>query len=221
MKLEEAVRTRRSVRGYHEDRPVDREVIVRTLELAQWAPSNCNVQPWRVWVLSGPARDRLRDALCGEMDKGNLGDPTDPIDDFPGDYRRLQVECGAELYGCMGVERGDMMGRFQAHRRNFEFFDAPHVAIVGMAEHFGIGVAMDVGIWLQTWMLALTAEGVQCCPQAALRQYPELVREKVGIPGDIRVLCGLSFGYEDEGVDANAVRQRREALEQNVVFLDE
>jgi len=43
--LDETIRERRSVQGFLSDRPVPRHVICEALELAQRAPSNCNVQP--------------------------------------------------------------------------------------------------------------------------------------------------------------------------------
>ena len=45
MSLVDAVRSRRSVRGYLPD-PVPAALLQQIFELAQWAPSNCNVQPW-------------------------------------------------------------------------------------------------------------------------------------------------------------------------------
>lgn len=219
MSLDKLVNARRSVRGFIPDRPVPQEIIEQVLQLAQQSPSNCNVQPWRVWVLSGAARDAFSAAMCARLDAGDWGNPEDPIDTFPDDYRRLQIECGVEMYGKMGIARGDQEGRFRAHRRNYELFDAPHVAVVAMEKHFGLGVALDVGTWLQTFMLGLVEHGVSSCPQAALRHYPDVVREHTGMPDSLRILCGVSFGYEDAAVPANDVRQRREPLEHNVRFL--
>jgi len=144
-----------------------------------------------------------------------------PIDDFPGDYRPLQVACAVELYGKMGIGRDDREGRMRAHVRNFELFDAPHVAFVCMEKHFGMGVALDVGMYVQTLMLALWARGIASCPQAALRAYPGILREELGIPESLHILCGLSFGYEDPSVPANATRQPRNPLEVNVRFVTE
>jgi len=214
------VRGRRTVRGFDPARPVPPEMIREVFELAQHAPSNCNVQPWRVVIASGAARDRLRDRLCAAFDSGDMGDPEDPIDTFPGDYRRLQVACAVEMYGKMGVARGDWQGRMKSLRRNFELFDAPHVAVIGMDKRFGLGVALDVGVYVQTLLLALWGRGVGCCPQAAMRQYPSIVRECLAIPDDTRILCGLSFGYEDASVPANDTRQPREPLDNNVRFLE-
>lgn len=217
--FDEVVRSRRTIRGFHRDRPVPEATLREALALAQQSPSNCNVQPWRVHLASGAARDRVVAGMLARFDAGDLGDPEDPIDPFPGDYRRLQVACAVELYGSMGVARDDGPGRLGALRRNYELFDAPHVAFVCMDRHFGIGVALDVGVWLQTFVLALWSRGVGTCPQASLRYFPAVVRRELEIPESQRLLCGISIGYEDSAEGANACRQRREPLETNVRFL--
>lgn len=217
--VDDAIRGRRSVRGFLPD-PVPREVIVDALRVAQHAPSNCNVQPWRVTVASGATRDRLKAALVDAVSSGAAPDTAIAIDTFPSPYRRLQVECAVALYEPMGIARDDRAGRFRALLRNFEFFDAPHVAIVCMEQSFSMGVALDVGIYLQTLMLALHARGVASCAQASVRQYASVVRRELELRDDLLVLCGLSFGYEDPGVPANNCRQTREPIEANVVFRD-
>lgn len=219
--LDQTIRQRRSVRGFFSDRPVPREVLREALELAQWAPSNCNVQPWRVFIASGPARDRLRAALTAAISGGEAPAAEDPVDEFSGDYRRLQVDCAVAMYREMGIERGDHAGRLRALARNFELFDAPQVAIVCMEQQFGIGVALDVGMYVQSLMLALWARGVGTCAQASLRLYPQIIRRELAIPDNLRILCGISFGYEDPSVPANGTRQTRQPVETNVVFHDE
>jgi len=216
--LDETIRKRRSVRGFL-PKPVPRETIEEVLGLAQHAPSNCNVQPWRVYIASGDARDELRAALVTAVTSRKASGAMAPVDDFRGDYREKQVACAVELYGKMGIERGDRVGRFNAMLRNFEFFDAPHVAYVCMAKSFGIGVALDVGMYVQTLMLAMQSRGIGSCAQAALRAYPELVAQHLGIPDDEQILCGLSFGYEDVDVPANRTRQPRDPISSNVRFV--
>lgn len=217
--LDTVIRARRSVRGFDPQRPVPDAVLEEALELAQRAPSNCNVQPWRVFIAMGERCQKLRAALTAAVDAGDLGDPEDGEDRFLEDARRLQVECAAELYGQMGVEREDKRARFLAFRRNYELFDAPHVAILCMEKHYGIAVALDVGAYLQTLMLALWARGVASCPQVSLRRFPGLLRRELGIPESARILCGLSFGYEDDRVPANRTRQRREPVSARVTFV--
>ena len=219
--LERIVHDRRSVRGFL-PRPVPTETLRRVFELAQRAPSNCNVQPWRSYVASGRTAERIRQALLAKLDE-----KTPPAYDFSagknvffGAYRDLQVQCAVALYSEMGIARDDQAGRAHAVRRNFALFDAPHVVFVGMHKQFGIQVALDVGAYLQTLMLAMTAHGIASCPQGALRSYPDVVRETFDVPDDIGILCGISFGYEDPDVPANRTRVPRSPLDTNVVFRD-
>ncbi len=215
--LDQTIRERRSVRGFL-PKPVPREILDEVLALAQRAPSNCNVQPWRVYVASGETLKRLRTALVDAVSSGSAQAMSAPVDTFFGTYRDKQVACAVELYGKMGVERGDRVGRQRAMLRNFEFFDAPHVAYICMAKSFGIGVALDVGMYVQTLMLALQSRGVSSCAQAALRAFPDVAAAHLGIPDDEQILCGLSFGYEDPAVPANQTRQPRDPVSHNVFF---
>ena len=218
--LDDVIRARRSVRGFVRDREVPRDVLRAACDLAQRAPSNCNVQPWRVTIASGERRDRLVAALGDAIARRERPEPEDPIDTFAGDYQRLQFACAAELYGAMGIARGDVAARRAALLLNYRLFDAPHVAIVSMARGFQRGVALDVGMWLQTFMLALWSRGVATCAQASLRNYPRVIRAALDIPDELAILCGVSIGYEDTSVAANDARTSREPLEHNVVFLD-
>jgi nitroreductase len=216
--LDATIRERRSVRGFLTDRLVPGETIDEVLDLAQRAPSNCNIQPWRVFLASGARCQKLREALVAAFTGGEAPDYEDPIDDFSSEpYRALQIDCAVALYRDMGIARNDRPGRLRALGRNFELFDAPHVAVVCMDKRFGVGVALDVGMYVQTLMLALWSRGVASCAQASLRTYPAVLRRELGIREELRILCGISFGYEDPQVPANHCRQKRNPWTSNVV----
>jgi hypothetical protein len=89
-----------------------------------------------------------------------------------------------------------------------------------MNRAFGATVALDVGMYAQTLMLLMTAHGVSSCAQGCMRFYPDVVREEFGITDDLAVLFGISFGYEDPDVPANAATTTREPLSANVIFAD-
>jgi nitroreductase len=55
----QAIRTRRSIRKFQE-RPVEKEVLARILEVCSYAPSAKNLQPWRLVVVQDP---QIRQAL--------------------------------------------------------------------------------------------------------------------------------------------------------------
>ena len=220
MSVEQAIVERRSVRGFL-DRPVPPEVLRKVFELAQRAPSNCNTQPWHALVASGKTRDRIRDAMIKNIKNGVAPNPDyEGPPRFESLYRRRQIDCAVALYNEMGITREDVEGRKRAALRNFELFDAPHVAFFGMHKAFGSSVAIDVGIYLQTVMLAMTAAGISSCPQGSMRNYPDIVRAEFGVGEEIRILAGLSFGYEDTAVPANRTRISRADLSENVIFKD-
>jgi len=220
MRLVDAICGRRSVRGYL-DRPVPDDVMASVFELARHAPSNCNIQPWKVYVATGRLRERLRQAMLERVDQGIPGNPDyEYRGDFSGEYRRRQVECAVALYREMGIARDDRPGRRRAVRRNFEFFDAPCMAFIGMAPHFGTTVALDVGMYAQNLMLAMVAHGLHSCPMGTMREYPDLVREAFDIQDSTRILFGMAFGYEDPGVPANRTRTERDPYDANVIIRD-
>lgn len=120
----------------------------------------------------------------------------------------------------MGVERGDAPGRQAASLRNFEFFDAPHVALLYMDRKFGVGVALDVGAYLQTLLLSFQRSGIATCAQASLRVYASVVREELDVPEHLQLLCGVSFGYALGTAKVNTVRQTRSAIDDCVHFVE-
>ena len=218
MNLIDAIYTRRSVRGYL-DKEVPQETLNRIFEIAQQAPSNCNVQPWNVYVASGELKDRLRKEMVEKTAGGVTPNPDyEYRGDFIDDYRRRQVECAVALYSKMGIERNDKEGRMRAVLRNFEFFDAPYIAFIGMDPKFGTTVAIDVGMWAQTLMLTMVSFGLHSCPMGTMRNYPDLVREAFDIQDGTKILFGISFGYEDTAVDANETRTTREPITSNIHF---
>ncbi|MDP2140719.1 MAG: nitroreductase [Gammaproteobacteria bacterium] len=218
MSLVDAIYTRRSVRGYL-SKEVPAELLARIFEIAQKAPSNCNVQPWKAYVASGDLKKRLSAQMVDNIRSGVTPNPDyDYRADFEADYRRRQIDCAVALYSCMGIERGDKEGRQRAALRNFEFFDAPHMIFIGMDKEFGATVAIDVGTWAQTLMLTLVSFGLHSCAMGTMRNYPDLVREAFDIQDGTKILFGLAFGYEDVSVAANATRTTREPIAANVVF---
>jgi nitroreductase len=219
MELDTALSLRRSVRAYT-PREVPRDTLASIFARAQQAPSWCNIQPWRVWLASGAARARFVSGLV-EAAQTRIPEPHVPFPgDYPEPYGTHRKECGKALYESMGVARHDMEARHGAWMRNFVAFDAPHVAIVGIDQRFGLYAALDVGCWLQSVLLLAQAEGVATCAQAALATYPDVARSTLGVPEGISILFGIAFGYEDEGAAANRCRTTRDPLESNVTFVD-
>ena len=219
MSFEIAVMSRRSVRGF-QNREVPQDVINKVFDLARWAPSNTNIQPWQTYVASGATRDALRGQMMAAVQNGSQPnhdhkEPRKPIRQVWKDRRR---ECAAVLYHAMDISWEDKQARSAASFRNFELFDAPHVAFLCIDEAFGLSQAWDVGMYAQTLMLAMTANGLASCAQGTMGHHPELVREAFDLGPEVKVLFGLSFGYEDTSMKVNSAHTERAALEDTVTF---
>jgi nitroreductase len=213
--FDDVVRQRHSTRLFLRDKPVPRELLGEALELAMRAPSNSNVQPWRVFIASGPRRDRLVEAL---LEEASVELPV--TTGIPENYLPLRRELGALVYGAMGIARHDKEGRRLAQLRNWEFFRAPVGAVVCMHRDLGLVDALGVGMFLQTFALALTERGLGSCVQVSIAAYPEILRAHLDIPDDLVVLCGMSIGYPDPAFAGNGLEVPRNPVDANVTFLD-
>lgn len=213
--LDDVVRERRSTRMFLRDKPVPRELLDEALELAMRAPSNTNLQPWRLFLATGPRRDRLVEAL---LERAALGFPETV--GLPEGFASARNEFGALVYGAMGIARDDKESRRIARLRNWEFFRAPVAGVVCMHRDLGPADSVGVGMFLQTLLLALTERGLGSCVQASIAHFPDVLRTQLEIPDDLTILCGLSIGYPDPAFPANDLAVPRNPVEKNVVFLD-
>lgn len=214
------VESRRAVRGFLSE-PVPQELQNQVFELAQKAPSNCNTQPWQVYVLSGAARDAASKCLVESMVSGAMSMDFDYQGRYEGVYRDRQYDSAMQLYGAMDIDREDKVRRNEVFLENFNFFGAPHVAFLFLPEPFGIREAADLGMYAQNLMLSLSAHGLASCPQTALSFNADGVRDIAGADASNKLLFGISFGYEDKEHSANKCRVGRAALDESVHFVSE
>ncbi|MEZ0121994.1 MAG: nitroreductase [Candidatus Reddybacter sp.] len=218
--FDQVIEQRKSVRGFL-PKPIPNDKLHKIFALAQQAPSNCNIQPWNVVVASGESCKTLRNKLVAAVEQKVAPNPDySRTERFDGVFRQRQVDTAVELYNNMNIGRGDTEGRQWAMMRNFELFDAPHIAFISMPKIFNESVAIDVGMYAQTLMLSMTAHGIGSCAQASVSRYPDIIREHFELDDGLAVLIGISFGYEDTSVPANKTIVPRADIEEAVLFLD-
>jgi nitroreductase len=215
VELEQAIRQRRSIRLFHKDKPVPRELVVDALELAIRAPSNQNIQPWHLVFASGAARDRLVAKL---MRQACAGEPDIPA--MPAVFDQLRFDLGAQLYRSFGISRGDTEARREARLRNWSFYDAPLAGIVCMHRELRHADSLGVGMFLQTFLLALIERGLGSCVQMLIAAFPDVIRETLDIPGHYKIICGIAIGYPVTDFPPNHITTARNPLQQNVMFLE-
>lgn len=227
MSVIELLHMRRSVRSFLKT-PVQKEVIADLLRAAARSPSGTNMQPWRVYVLMGEAKDRLtREVLTKRELEPHREKPPKPFGEY--DYnpeplfepfltRRRTV--GFSLYQILGVAKGDRAASWVIAGRNFEFFGAPVGLIFTIDKSLQQGSWLDYGIFLQSLMLAASGVGLDTCAQAAWRHYHDIIRPLCSIPENEIVVCGMSLGYADMDAPANRLVTEREPVEGFARFID-
>ncbi|MGB0670855.1 MAG: nitroreductase [Rhodospirillales bacterium] len=213
------MRSRRSVRRFL-DRPVPRALVEDILRLARLAPSGANLQPGKVYGLAGAPLSRLAEALSAAFLSGDKGD--EEYSYFPKPMPRHLLErqhaAGWALYGSLGIGRRDVAARRRQHERNYRFFDAPAGLVVTIERAMGAGCYMDMGLFLQSILLAAKAAGLDSCAIGALSPYHRVVRDHLPIPDDEIVVCGMALGYGDDDAPENAFETARAPLDDYADF---
>lgn len=219
--LEELLSERFSCRAFL-PHGVPRPTIEHILAAAQKTASWCNSQPWRLEITSGAATQRFREVMYAAASSGkpNAGDFPFPRE-YRGVYLERRRESGFQLYNTLGIPRGDKAAYARQALENFNFFGAPHVAIVHTDEALGVYGAIDCGGYVTSFMLAARALGVATIPQAALAFHSDVVRAHFSLADDRRVVCGISFGYPDRAHKANGYRTTRAKIADAARFFDE
>ncbi len=215
--FDKIARSRRSIRGFL-PQSVEISKLEQIFQTAAFAPSNCNTQPWQSHVVSGEARDRLSSIFLETIGKGEYSLDYPYEAKYEGEYRQRQLDVGILLYQALGVTREDKEGKRRAFLRNLEFFDAPHVVFIFMPEWCGIREACDVGMYAQNLMLTMTAHGLASCPQTILGYGADSVRRELDIDESMKLLFGISFGYENPELPENQIVPERVELGEAVKF---
>ncbi|MBW1636246.1 MAG: nitroreductase [Deltaproteobacteria bacterium] len=214
MNVTDALRIRKSTRAFR-DKPVSREQIEKILSSARHAPSGTNAQPWQVAAVTGDKKDELTsgmEKLFRAGDMGGMDYQYYPVK-WKNPYKKRKVECGRQLYSTLNIDRKDKEKRYEQWVSNYHGFDAPVLLFFFLDQIMKTGSYLDYGMFIQSIMLAAVEEGLATCSQAALGQYPELIKEILGYDQEIVLVCGMAVGYEDKEADINKYRTPREDID--------
>ncbi len=220
--VDAAMRGRHAVRAFLPT-PVGDELLREILAVSSRAPSGTNLQPWRVHVLTGAARQALVDAACALHDADGAGE-TPEYDYYPreffGEYLARRRKIGLDLYGLLGIVKGEGARMKAQFRRNYEFFGAPVGLIFSIDRRMGKGSWLDYGTFLQNVMLAAGARGLDTCPQVAWLPFHRTIGGQLGFAAQEQLVCGMCLGHADPDAIENTLATERAALEEFVAFHD-
>ncbi|RKR37184.1 nitroreductase [Paraburkholderia sp. BL17N1] len=222
--VDAALVTRRSIRAFLPT-PVPRADIEAILEAASRAPSGTNTQPWKVCVVTGESLARLSQALLDAYDhpqRDALYQEEYPYypNRWVSPYIDRRRKIGWDLYGLLGIEKGDKARMHEQHARNYRFFGAPVGLFFTIDRVMERGSWLDYGMFLQAIMTAARGRGLDTCPQAAFTPFHRVIAEQLRLSPEEQLVCGMSLGFADENALVNTLRSEREPVERFTRFLD-
>ncbi|MBN2647299.1 MAG: nitroreductase [Thiotrichales bacterium] len=221
MKVSQALLQRRSTRAF-QTRPVERTKIEQILEHAKWAPSGVNLQPWRIYVVTGTAKQRLSKQLLAEFASGRKAQMDyqyyplvwKPI------FKQRRDALAQAMFGLLKIKRDDQGARFSQWSRNYLAFDAPCMLLFSIDESLQTGSYLDYGMFLQSIMLMAEELGLATCVQASLAEYPNILREFIGAENAPHFVCGMALGYAAQEAEINQLRPSRLSLSDLATFIE-
>jgi nitroreductase len=214
--VDDAITSRRSIRAFLPT-PVARGDIEAILQVAARAPSGTNIQPWKVYVLTGATKKRLSDEvlkayLDPELSKQHAEEYHYYPQQWVSPYIDRRRKVGWDLYSLLGLGRENKAGMQAQHGRNYKFFDAPVGLIFTIDRILELGSWLDYGMFLQNIMVAARGRGLDTCPQAAFTQFHKVIAEVLSLPDGEQVVCGMSLGFADPDKIENRLVTEREPV---------
>ena len=217
----EALKQRKSVRAYL-DKSVSEELIRKILDAARYSPSGVNMQPWDIYVVEGKKKKDIEQKVQESFELGEK-EAADynyyPLS-WEEPYKSRRKETGLLMYKTLGITREDKKAQIQQWKANYRAFDAPVVLYFFIDKNLEKGSYLDYGMFLQSIALSAASLGLGSCIQAALAEYPSIVKEELNIDDSKALICGMALGYEDKDAPINGYRTPRLDIDEFTKFVN-
>jgi nitroreductase len=217
MDIATAVNKRKSTRAFKPD-PVPYKILKEIMELALWAPSWANTQPWEFAVAAGAKLEEIKQSFIAKLDEEPKLDIARPPN-FPEPYiGRIGKLMGTEQK-IKGIQREDREGRGWWRLQGLKNYGAPCVIYICIdrsfyfQEEINAWLLFDCGLVAENIMLLATDYGLGTVAQAQAAQYPDVLRQALDIPDSKLFVLGIAIGYPDEKDPINSFRSEREPLD--------
>ncbi|QGZ94828.1 nitroreductase [Terricaulis silvestris] len=216
MNVTEAIKTRISVRAFKPD-PIPEALVREILDVARFAPSGGNLQPWKVIAVAGAERDAVvalaRANLPGDEGErlvypANLWEP----------YRTRRYKLGEDMYAKLEIPRENKGARLMHLAENFNFFGAPVGLFFVIEKAMGHGQWAHLGMFMQSVALTAIERGVQSCMQEAWARVRTPLAAHFSLRDEEMIYCGMALGYADTAKPVNALRSDRAEVDEIAEF---
>lgn len=219
MELNDAIHGRRSIRLFLPD-PIPRATITKIVELARWAPSWGNTQPWEIVVADGDKVEELKTAFVEESKKGQSPRPDIKMPvDFPQPHKGRYSGLGKALFAALGIRRDDSDARAQHYLNMYRLFGAPACIYLTIDDRLNEPYAcLDIGSIGSTICYAAFQEGLGTTFLALSMHYPDIVKRVLNVPESKKVVIGIAIGKAHPDAPASVFRSDREPVENILRF---
>ncbi len=220
MDVKQAVKQRISTRVFLPT-PIPADEIRDWLAQGQRSPSGGNLQPWKVIVLAGDAKQAVIDLAQKRLAEEPKGEATNRPIYPPGlwePYELRRRRLGEMMYEKMGIKREDKAKRSQWFARNFRFFDSPVGVFFIIDERMGHGQWAHTGMFMQTLALLAEERGWGTCLQECWGALRPSLKAHLGLGETEMLYCGMSLGFPDRSAPLNALYTERESTDNVVQF---
>jgi nitroreductase len=226
--VDQVITSRHSVRAFSST-PVETQLIKDILTVASRAPSGNNIQPWKVYVVTGQKREELIHQVCqAQIELFNHPELAHNYQEtfkyYPEQWTSPFIERRREngwgLYGLLDIQKGEQKKMQMQHLRNYQLFDAPVGLFFTLSKTLATGSKMDLSMMIQNVMIAAKARGLDTCPQAAWNPFYPIIFDILNIPDDEELVCAIALGYADLTQIVNSFHTSRVPVEDFTLFYD-
>ena len=218
MDVLDALHLRYTVRSFKAD-PVSSETLHKIFEAALHTPSWANTQPWEIFVAGGDVLNRLRKAYLEYLKdcvprNPDLAAPRK----WPPDLQKRMEVVKAERIAAAERACLDTSTLADVAQINYRFFDAPIVVYLCMDRRLTPWSIFDIGLLVQSIMLAAQQFDVGSAPAVTLVAHPDLIRKELKIPDELLIIIGVALGYADSKHILNSFRSPRRSINEVIRF---
>jgi nitroreductase len=220
LSVNEALKRRISTRKFR-PQPLAKQLVHEILDVARWAPSGGNLQPWKVIAVAGAERAAVIELARRFHAAGSSDESTDrPV--YPPNlwepYRTRRFKVGEDLYALLEIPRSDRAARLAQFARNYEMFGAPVELFFVIDERMGHAQWAHLGMFMQSIALAALERGVSSCMQEAWATLRLSLKRHFALDEREFVYCGMALGYAEETAAVNSLRSDRAPVEEFASF---
>ena len=219
--VSEALDTRLTCRAFL-NKEINKDIIFEILDKARRAPSGGNLQPWKVWAISGDPLKKFKNEIREKALENPRGEGTEYKiypPDLKNPYEQRRRDVGEGMYHALDIPRDDKAGRIKQFMRNFEFFGAPSALFFAIDRDMQEGQWSDLGMFIQSIMLLARENGLHTAPQEAWAIWHKTISNFLEIPDDLMLFCGMGIGYADPKNPINSFRSEREEVDGFTTFV--